>query len=101
MKPLIFLTFLTFFCILLPSCLDDDERVIGSISFTADADCDIRLFDSNGRQIARGNYELEKAPFVVSLKHSGVYVVHAESEGKPTKKDPVTFVVSMEYYIEF
>ena len=83
------------------ACSNDDEPIQGSITFTSNADCDIRLFNSNGKQIDRGQYEVEKPPFVVSLKRTGVYVVHAESAGKATKKDPITFFGSMEYFIEF
>jgi len=83
------------------ACSVEDDPIQGSISFTSNADCHIRLFDSRGNQIERGQYEVEKEPFVVPLKRTGIYVVHAESDGNPTKRDPITFVGSMEYYIEF
>jgi len=75
MKPLSFLSLFIFF-ILFSACKDDDP-IIGSISFTSSADCNIRLFDSRGKQIARVYYELGKAPAVVQMNRSGVYIVRA------------------------
>ena len=82
------------------ACYDDDT-VLGSIMFTANADCEIRLFDSHGREIAHDHYETEKEPFVVQMKRSGVFVVHAVA-GNKTIKEPLTFVRdNIEHYIEF
>jgi len=92
---LFFLLSILFFA----SCKDDP--IIGSISFTASHDCDIRLFDSNGNQIARDQYETEKAPFIVQMKLSGIFIVRAVN-GDKTYKEPLTFVNgSIEYFIEF
>jgi len=78
-----------------------DEPILGSISFTASHDCDIRLFDSAVRQIAHQQYEIEKSAVIVSMKRSGVYVVHAVSDAK-TIKESLTFVNgNIDYYIEF
>ncbi|MCL2436253.1 MAG: hypothetical protein FWD09_09000 [Lentimicrobiaceae bacterium] len=81
------------------SCKEDP--IIGSISFTASHDCDIRLFDSNGNQIARDQYETEKAPFVIQMKRSGAYIVHAVHEDK-TIKEPIAYPGGVfERFIEF
>jgi hypothetical protein len=99
-NPLKFLILNFSFLILLVACSEDKE--IGSISFTSNQDCDIRLFDSHGRQVAREQYEVGKAPAVVQMKSSGVFVIHAESQGQVTKKEPITYVTgNMEHYIEF
>ena len=83
-----------------PACSDDDP-ILGSISFTSSADCNIRLFDSNGREIARENYEVGKAPFVVQMKRSGIFIVRAVN-GDKTYKEPLTYAISNhEYFIEF
>jgi hypothetical protein len=92
----IFLFSVAFFA----ACSETDD--IGTIAFTASHDCDIRLFNSKGEQIAREPYEVGKAPAVVYMKSSGVFIVHAASDGQTTVKEPVTYVGgNMEYFIEF
>jgi len=75
---------------------------IGSIAFTSTHDCDFRLLDSHGRQIARDFYELGKQPIIVRMTNSGLYVVHAESPGQKTIKVPLPYPGgNIEHYIEF
>ena len=82
-----------------PSCKDDPE--IGTISFTSSADCDIRLFDSRGEQVARVHYELAKTSAVVTMKRSGVYIVQAVN-GDTTYKEPIAYPGgNLEYHITF
>jgi len=91
---LIVLTVTTF-----STCKDDPE--IGTISFTSSADCDIRLFDSRGEQIARVHYELAKTSAVVTMKRSGVYIVQAVN-GDTTYKEPIAYPGgNLEYHITF
>ena len=84
-----------------------DPPQLGTIMFTSNEDCEIRLFDSQGRQVTRENYELGRAPVIVQMTSSGVFVVRAVSVGSaltPSKtfKEPITYVGgNMEYYIEF
>jgi len=96
------------FLILLAFSSCKEETVIGSLSLSSSHDCDIRLFDSQGRQIARENYETEKPPVIIQMKHSGVFIVHAEFVGAglapaQTKiKDPIAYPGGVfEHYIEF
>ena len=88
------------FLILFAAC-SVDEPLLGSIMFTSNQDCDIRLFDAGGAQIARINYEIGKEPAIVQMTRSGIFIVHAVGETR-TIKDPITFVNgNLEYYIEF
>ena len=99
-SKLLILNFSFLILLTVPACSDDDP-ILGSISFTSSADCNIRLFDSNGREIARENYEVGKAPFVVQMKRSGIYIVRAVNNNQ-TYKEPLTFVNgNIEYFIEF
>ena len=92
-------------CLICPllffACSGADDTQLGTIMFTANADCDIRLFYSQGSQLARVQYEVGKAPAVVNMKSSGVFVVHAVSSDK-TVKEPITYVNgNLDHYIEF
>jgi len=92
----LFLIFLSF------SSCRHEETILGDISFTSNEDSRIHLFDSNGRQIDNALYEVGKSPFIVQMKSSGVFIVHAVSEGKPAIQNPLTFVSgSLDYFIEF
>jgi hypothetical protein len=83
------------------STTPDPDGRLGSIMFTATHDCDIRLFDSNGRQVAREQWEIGKPPAVVQMKSSGIFVIHADN-GEKTIKEPITFVRgNIEHCIEF
>jgi hypothetical protein len=80
----------------------------GSILFTSNFDCEIRLFNSDTVQIARDYYEVGKAPFIVHMKESGEYLLFAETVGvllapaKKTIKETITYRSgNIEYYIEF
>ena len=97
-----------FLILLFFTACSSDETVLGSISFTANADCDIRLFDVGGDQIARGNYVVGKDPFIVVMKNSGMFVVHAVFNGSGTAPKNTTFKQTMtyisydvEYFIKF
>jgi len=104
MKPTRFFPLLIVLIVLIvptvPSCSANDP-ILGAINFTASHDCDIRLFDSAGREIAHEKYELGKAPVVVQMSRSGIFIVRAVN-GDKTYKEPLTFVNgNIEYYIEF
>jgi len=89
------------FLFFLAACSVENDKDIGTILFSSSHDCDIRIFDSAGRQTARISYELGKVPELVYVKRSGVYIVHAVS-GNLEYKEPLTFVNrNIEYYIEF
>jgi len=99
MKKVLFL-FLIFFA----ACSDPaDAPELGTIMFTSNFDCDIRLFAANnGEQLAREFYEVGKDPFIVKMKSTGIFVLHAESPGKKTKKEPLTYNGgNLEHFIEF
>jgi len=90
------------------ACSDPAPAHLGTIVFTASHDCDIRLFDCTGNQIAREQYEVGKSPAVVNMKSSGVFVVHAVFVGaglapaRTTIKEPMAYHSgNLEYYIEF
>jgi len=85
-----------------------DDKPIGSILITATHDCDVRLFDDSGRQTAREHYEVGKAPIVVSMKRSGLYIVQAKFIGSglapahTTINEPIAYPGgSFDYCIEF
>jgi len=82
----------------------------GSITFTATHDCEIFLFTSDTVQIARDYYELGKAPFIVPMKETGVFIVHAVGAGlapapapahNPFKETLIYPGGHIEFYIEF
>ena len=78
----------------------------GSITFTANDDCEIRLFTTDSVQIAREYYELGKAPFIVPMKEPGEYMIIAVRAGlalaPKTVKEPILYPGGkFEYYIEF
>ena len=90
-----------------PSC-SQEPAILGSIIFTSEHDCDIRLFHSNGAQIDRVMYEVGKPPVVVQMKSSGVFIVHATRVGaghalpEKTIKEPITYIRgTLEYFIAF
>ena len=92
-------------CVFYP--IYDPEDLPGSILFRATHDCEIRLFDSDTIQIARDFYEVGKAPFIVYMKATGEYIVHASfppsggTKGGYFEK-PLTYPGgNIEYYIEF
>jgi hypothetical protein len=94
MKKILFLCF-----IILYACSEDKD--IGTISFTSNRDCEIRLFDSHGRQTGHKHYEAGNSPAVMDMKRSGIYVVYAASADK-TIKEPLTYMgENLEYHIEF
>jgi hypothetical protein len=99
-KSIRFLVFC--FLVLCSSCTDNkDLPSLGSITFTSSDDCDIRLFDSRGRQVAHEPYETGKPPVVVDMKSTGIFVIHAEGAGV-LKKEPVTYPGgNIDYYIDF
>jgi hypothetical protein len=83
------------------ACSDADPDAIGTLSITSTHDCDIRVFDSHGRQLDRQHYEVGKAPAVVTMKSTGIFIVHAVS-GNTTIKEPITYAGgNLNYYIEF
>ena len=84
------------------ACFDGAPSERGSITFTATHDCDIRLFDSQGRQIARDSYEVGKPPTIINMKTTGLFFVLAETPDGKTKKEPIPFPGgNIEHYIEF
>jgi hypothetical protein len=97
-----FIYFISLLCILFfAACSDDDTAPIGTISFTSTHDCDFRLFDSHGRQVARDQYEVGKPPTVITMKSSGAYIVQATNDEK-TVNQPFAYPGgNMNYYIEF
>ena len=108
MKTKQFLKFLIFFFgpffLAVPSCSDGDPSPEhGTIMFTSNADCDIRLFDCDSIQIARQHYEVGKYPVIVSMKSSGEYIVHALNySSQKTLQSPLIYKGgNLEYYIEF
>jgi len=93
--------FLSIIIALFFAACSEDPAERGSITLTATHDCDIRLFDSQGRQIARENYEVGKEPVIIKMQYSGVFIIHAVSSDK-TVKEPITFHSGhIEHYIEF
>ena len=95
---------ISIFCVFaLCSCTKyDNLPTLGTIMFSTSHDCDFRLFNSNGDQVAREFLEASRPPIVVRMKESGVFVVYAESNGMKTKKEPITYRGgNIEYYIEF
>ena len=91
--------FLFLFLIVLYSC--SKEESIGTIAFTSNRDCEIRLFDSQGRQTGHEHYIVGGSPAVMDMKRSGVYVVHAVSADR-TIKEPLTYMgENLEYHIKF
>lgn len=87
------------FSIILFAC--SDEQPIGSISFSSDIDCDIRIFDSAGRQIAHEKYKVENIPVVVTMNRTGIYVVRAVSEEKTVKNNFAYTGGDVPYFIIF
>lgn len=84
------------------ACSQGEEPILGSIMFTSNEDCKIYLFDGAGRDIASGDYEVGKDPFVVQMKRTGIYVLLAKSSGKKDIKEPLSYMPgTMEHYIEF
>jgi len=79
----------------------------GSITFRSDHDCEIRLSTVDSTQIARGFYELGKAPFIVPMKDPGEYIVHASflpsggTKGGSFEKTITYRNGNIDYYIEF
>ena len=66
------------------------------------------LITNEPKRIAREHYEVGKAPAIVYMKSSGVFVVHAEFveaglvPARKTVKESVTYVNgNIEHYIEF
>jgi hypothetical protein len=107
-NPLKFFKFLILnssFLILFAACSDnaDPATGLGTIMFTSNVDCEIRLFAANnGEQLARDFYEVGKEPIVIQMKSTGIFVLNAESPGKKTKKEPLAYNGgNMEHYIEF
>ena len=86
----------------LVACSEGEPPDLGTIIFTANVDCEIRLFAANnGEQIAHSHYETGKEPFVVQMTRSGIFVVLAKSDGKE-KREPLSYVRGeLEYHIEF
>jgi hypothetical protein len=73
----------------------------GTIMFTSNYDCEIRLFDSDTTQLVREFYELGKAPAVVRMTTTGVFILQTTAAHQ-SKKEPLTYSGgNMEYYIEF
>jgi hypothetical protein len=85
------------------ACSDGDAPERGTITFTATHDCDIRLLDSIGRQIARQNYEVGRAPVIFYVNNPGLFFVCAVTVGNnKTYKEPFTYHSGhIEHYIEF
>ena len=94
---------LILFCALLCSCKDyNDLPTLGTITFSTTHDCDLRLFNSKGDQVAREHLEAERPPIVINMKETGVFIIHAEAEGMKTIKEPITYHSgNIEHYIEF
>ena len=89
-------------CILMICAACKEMEPVGSIAFTAAVDCQFRLFDSKGREIAFENYEVGKEAAVVEMKSTGVFVLQATSEGKESVKEPLHYHGGdVEYFIEF
>jgi len=98
MKKLIFILFVLF-----ASCSSEESQEIGSLLITANVDnCKFRLFDSNGRQIAKDVYDSQYVRFVsIPMKESGIYIILAEYRDKEVK-EPITYHSGiLEYCIEF
>ena len=98
MKKLIFILFVLF-----ASCSSEESQEIGSLLITANVDnCEFRIFDSTGRQIANEIYDSQYVHFVsVPMKSSGIYIILAEYRDKEVKK-PITYKSGiLEYCIEF
>ena len=83
---------------------------LGSIVFRSDLDCEIRLFTIDSTQIARGFSEPDKAPFIVTMKEPGEYLLVAEAAEPVPAFAPVRRTVqktityrsgNIDYYIEF
>ena len=82
------------------SCKDDP--IIGSITFTASHNCDVRLFDSQGREIAHVTCDLTRQPAVVEMTRSGLFVVLAECPGKESVKESLPYPGGdIQHYIQF
>ena len=91
------------------ACSDDNvSNELGTIMFTSNVDCRIRLFDSAyGNQLINEQYEVGKAPVIVQMKYSGVYILYAEYPPSGAIKGgsikvPLSYVSgTIEHYIEF
>ena len=98
MKKLIFILFVLF-----TSCSLDESQEIGSLLITANVDaCEFRIFDSNGRQIAKDIYDSQYVKFVsIPMETSGIFIILAEYRDKEVK-EPITYHSGiLEYCIEF
>ena len=85
----------------LTGCKDKDV-VQGTIKLTASESCDIRLFDSQGRQVARGAYELEKEPVTFEMKSTGLFVILAKTTDGKEKREPLPLPGGeIEHHIKF
>ena len=93
--------FLCILVILVVSACSHDDEMIGAITFTSSVNCDIRLFDSRGRQVGREYYEVGKNPAVIQMKSTGIFIVHA-TNGNQTIKEPITYIGgNLDYYLRF
>ena len=99
MKKLIFVLF----PVLLFSCETNDNQPLGSLLITANVDsCEFRIFDSQGRQIAKDIFDSQYIDFIsIPMKSSGVFIIHAVYRDKSIK-EPITYYSGvLEYCIEF
>ena len=86
---------------LISGCIKDDNY-IGTIMLTSDTDCIVKVFNADGSQIFHSDYEANrKTPLIVSVRSTGVYIIHAESTKKIVKKPLPYFGGNLEYFIEF
>ena len=71
---------------------------------TATEECNFKILTvSDGRMIVSGVYEPGRAPTVVSIKSTGIYIIYAQTyNGKKTHKRPLNYPGgNLEYHIEF
>jgi len=99
MKKLLFILLIVVFA----SCESNENKPLGSLLITANVDaCEFRIFDSNGRQIAKDIYDSQYVKFVsIPMVTSGVFIILAEYRDKEVK-EPITYHSGiLEYCIEF
>jgi WD40 repeat protein len=77
-------------CGLLFSCTTDNDIVFGSILFSSNADCTVRIFDTPGNQLVRVEVPHDTT-VSADMKHKGIFIVHAVSAAGVVKKKTVLF----------
>ncbi|MDR0796199.1 MAG: hypothetical protein LBE79_09150 [Tannerella sp.] len=72
------------------SCTTDNDIIFGSILFSSNTDCTVRIFDVPGNQLARVEVPHD-VTVSADMKHKGIFIVHAVSSSGVVKKETVLF----------